>query len=328
MSKRRQSVRSNRVCFTLNNPSDSEIECLTTHVRTAFSNGWLEFCVIGKEVGEKGTPHLQGFIHLKTSYLKAVNGNVSYWKKLPGLQRSHLESARGTDLESQVYCRKDGNVLVELGEPALPLSRWQKIVQSTTMEQILEDDPEAVVKHYFAIEKILARQRQATISAPEKLLPWQKECLNRVVTQNSRQILFVVDLEGGCGKSILARWMMHHWGAFSCRGGKMADLAHARSKMPTAVVNVFDFARVKKVEQWPMDFLEQVKDSWMLTTKYDSGRLVLPDRQRVVVFSNVAPDPGVLSADRYDIWHLDSTQIVLSELSEENIPALIALRPK
>jgi hypothetical protein len=59
------------------------------------------YCVIGQEVGESGTPHLQGYIYFGTL------------KSLPQLRalnpRAHYEMARGTVEENFAYCTKDGN---------------------------------------------------------------------------------------------------------------------------------------------------------------------------------------------------------------------------
>lgn len=50
-----------RWCFTINNYSDAEFEEVKT---------WLvehsTYAIVGKEVGESNTPHLQGFMILKS----------------------------------------------------------------------------------------------------------------------------------------------------------------------------------------------------------------------------------------------------------------------
>ena len=51
---------STRYCFTLNNYTDNDIELL----RKFYAN-YCKYLVYGKEVGESGTPHLQGFFTLK-----------------------------------------------------------------------------------------------------------------------------------------------------------------------------------------------------------------------------------------------------------------------
>jgi hypothetical protein len=51
---------SNRWCFTLNNWTEEEY----VQIVQSFSQGGHNY-VIGKEVGENGTPHLQGYVEVK-----------------------------------------------------------------------------------------------------------------------------------------------------------------------------------------------------------------------------------------------------------------------
>ena len=110
--------RSNRICFTLNNYTPQEAESFVLDLKAKES--FVNYAIVGKEVGQNGTPHLQGFIHLKTSFLKAKDGGVLTWRGIfPGLARAHLEKAFGTDAQSQKYCEKDGNLLIEVGTPTV-----------------------------------------------------------------------------------------------------------------------------------------------------------------------------------------------------------------
>lgn len=88
--------------FTTNNytPEDEE------HLRALFNKGKVEYLVYGREVGESGTPHLQGFIRFKSQRsIRAVS------KDIP---RSHLEYTKGDLQSNYLYCTKDEDY-VELG---------------------------------------------------------------------------------------------------------------------------------------------------------------------------------------------------------------------
>ncbi|QQP34940.1 Hypothetical protein FKW44_023003 [Caligus rogercresseyi] len=136
-------VRSNKICFTLNNYEDGEqagiLDFLDKNER------WVKFAIIGEEQGSEGTIHLQGYINLKTAFLKAINGNLKFWKKVPGLQRAHLEDARGDDLHTsntaqrvvftglglRIKLDKDIAMFTQLGELGL-VSHTEKLAWSNT----------------------------------------------------------------------------------------------------------------------------------------------------------------------------------------------------
>lgn len=86
--------------FTLNNYTDAERALLDGLVE---SNSHVAFLSYGREVGESGTPHLQGHLELTTRMrvpqLKAILG-----------QRVHLEVRRGSFDQAQEYVEKDGDV--------------------------------------------------------------------------------------------------------------------------------------------------------------------------------------------------------------------------
>ncbi|CAC44748.2 replicase [Canary circovirus] len=93
-----------RWCFTLNNYTAEE----EAKVR-ALLPGEFHFAICGKERGEQGTPHLQGFLHFKKKQ------RLSALKKL--LARAHWEKARGSDHDNEEYCSKENDVILTIGEP-------------------------------------------------------------------------------------------------------------------------------------------------------------------------------------------------------------------
>lgn len=84
-------------CYTINNPSEREI------IRLPEENAVVH--VVGHEVGESGTFHLQGYIRFKT-----VRG-LSWWKE--HYPRAHAEPRKGTEAQAAEYCRKSGNMLFD-----------------------------------------------------------------------------------------------------------------------------------------------------------------------------------------------------------------------
>lgn len=84
------SSRSRAWCFTLNNYSPAEEQ--------SFRDLDCQYILFGHEVGESGTPHLQGYIYFANARsLKSV-------KKVN--DRMHLEAAKGSFLQNKNYCTK------------------------------------------------------------------------------------------------------------------------------------------------------------------------------------------------------------------------------
>ena len=95
-------------CFTLNNWTPAEWEFVQAGL-----GGRAKYLVCGKEVGEAGTPHLQGYVVLKVpKCLSAVAG----WFK----GRAHLEKAEGDASRNLKYCSKEGD-FIEYGERPRPV---------------------------------------------------------------------------------------------------------------------------------------------------------------------------------------------------------------
>ena len=92
-------AQSTRWCFTLNNYTDEEW--------AKVQGLQVAYLCVGKEVGESGTPHLQGFVIFpKRKRLNAVREVFS---------RAHWEVARGSSQQASEYCKKDGDYF-EIGE--------------------------------------------------------------------------------------------------------------------------------------------------------------------------------------------------------------------
>lgn len=76
-------------CFTLNNPTSNEIPIHESE----------RFIIWQREVGESGTPHLQGYIELTKP--TRIN-NMASW-----LRGAHFEPRAGTREQAKAYCEKE-----------------------------------------------------------------------------------------------------------------------------------------------------------------------------------------------------------------------------
>lgn len=117
-----------RWCFTLNNYTENEYNDILK-----YSSNSSKIYIIGKEIGENNTPHLQGYINLKTK------SRLTALKKLN--KRIHWEKVKGSEEQNLAYCSKDGNFITNaaLEQPLKIINNlweWQY-----EMEQILLKEP-------------------------------------------------------------------------------------------------------------------------------------------------------------------------------------------
>jgi hypothetical protein len=128
-----------RYCLTLNNYSIEEYENLILFFSSDSSNKWI----IGKEVGECGTPHLQIYVNFKNKIrftaLKKIN------------DRLHIEITRGDELSNVKYCSKEGDYKsqgLKVPRPLKPLPVmdrwWQKDLIS-----VVEDEPHDRLVYWY-----------------------------------------------------------------------------------------------------------------------------------------------------------------------------------
>lgn len=140
MAAPKREAASKRWCFTLNNPTDEEIRSLDAWLLSDY-----HYAIVGREKGEQGTPHLQGFCHFRAA------------KRLSGLKkifsRAHWEKARGNDQENEAYCSKEGDVVLTLGIPQIT-NRPSALAEAVAavkagrgMREIAEEFSEIYVKH-------------------------------------------------------------------------------------------------------------------------------------------------------------------------------------
>ena len=92
-------TRSRSYCLTINN---YDATALSTLKKLSYA-----YIIVGDEVGESGTPHLQIYVRLKNAVTFS-----SLKKKFP---TAHIEQAKGNDLHNRDYCSKQ-QVLFEDGE--------------------------------------------------------------------------------------------------------------------------------------------------------------------------------------------------------------------
>lgn len=302
---RRNAPRSKYWCFTLNNytPADEQrIKALegTTGI----------YVVYGREVGENGTPHLQGFISFPD------RKRMTYVKNKIG--QCHFSMARMVK-ESIAYCKKDGDV-VEFGVPPQlnggkrnDLEKFKEDVKAGMLDikEIREKHSLVYARFKNFCHEYIRDQSPRHMVEPHPLRKWQAE-LNRTLNGpvDKRKIIFLVDYSGSAGKSWFFRYYEQNHGD-KCQiilPGKKQDMAYVLKE--TNRVVFFDCPKSKQGEYIQYDFLEEVKNGNVFQGKYESREKRFPS-PHVVVAMNEMPNESLLSADRYDIRVFTSADLEL-----------------
>ncbi len=285
-------------CFTVNNYTDENIDSL--------NKVECRYIIYGKEKGKTGTPHLQGYIEL--SKRKSLMGV----KKLTGINEIHLEARKGTPLQASQYCMKEGDFL-ERGNSKTQGVRtdWVEIYdlikEGKTDLEIQDVYPGQYMHAYKGIQKIRSNILEdvqlssvKAIYAEAELRTWQQDCITRLLSQDSRKVLWYYDKVGNTGKSYLAKYLFVKHTAFLVMNGKSADISYAYDSQSLVV---FDFARTLE-EYVNYQVIESFKNGVLFSPKYES-KVKIFQPARVVVFANFLPDTSKLSADRWDIVCMD-----------------------
>lgn len=119
-------------------------------------------------------------------------------------------------------------------------------------------------------------------------------------SQPRRKVTWFYDEKGGEGKTYLADWLEVHRKAYIVTGGKYNDIAYTFDLQEYVV---FDYAR-DMADKFPYKLLEDFKNRRVHSTKYEP--VVKRAKEcKLIVFTNFAPDKNKLSADRWDVHHLN-----------------------
>ncbi len=66
---------------------------------------------------------------------------------------------------------------------------------------------------------------------------------------------------------------------------------------------VFDMARCNNPDYWPWNFMENLKNGWYTSTKYQ-GEMKIFEAPKIIVLTNSMPPKDKLSKDRYEIYEI------------------------
>jgi len=159
-------------CFTLNNYTPEELAVI---YETVDNSDVFKYAIIGKETGESGTPHLQGYLVYKNPVrFNTVRQAVS--------MRSHIEPAKGTAVQNVAYCSKE-DAFREWGtrpisnkdKGRLEKERYSQAWDHAARGNLEDIDADLRIRHYSTLKRIFddkMTERQLVDTEEEMLWYW------------------------------------------------------------------------------------------------------------------------------------------------------------
>lgn len=249
-------TQSKRWCFTLNNPKKGWLD----QIEQEFKRLNLSY-IIGSEVGEKGTPHLQGYIESKKKMRPSqIKWDFGKWNQ------AHWEKAKGSSIDNAKYCSKDGQFVMQgLKMPKVEKKRWLNISLYPWQEKVLKE-----------LKK----------EPDDRTINWIWEPDGNMGKTTFQKYIFskldYVSVTGGKASDM-----------------KNGIIEYIKLHDTTPSIVLINIPRVYQ-DFVSFQGIEEIKDMFFYSGKYEGG-MVCGDPPHVVVFANHYPDTSKMSADRWQI---------------------------
>jgi len=153
--------------ITLNNPTQDEL--------SGFRDRSVAYSIYQIEIGERGTEHAQGFLHL------IRRERVSHVKRI--FPRAHIEITRGTISDNIDYCSKEETrvrgpfeygrrPVSEVGARNDILAFREAIKEGKSDSELLDDFPHMIIKYQKFIYFVRSATLQPRNSKPSTVVHW------------------------------------------------------------------------------------------------------------------------------------------------------------
>lgn len=259
-----------------------------------------------------GRLHYQGYVvfknHKRPSVIKKMN------------QQAHFEERMGSHSEAKNYSGKSDSYVAgpwtfgdDTGVPETAGSRSdllavkKQIDNGKRVRDLMREDSHfgtisRAYKYFKQYEDDIKEEKnlkEFIDDCPKELTKqWQKDLLEHFKTQDRRTITWVVDEEGGKGKTEFTNYLQANGEAslFTSVGGASQHIAHAFDYQDYVI---FDFTREKR-DFVNYSIIENFKDGKLFKSKWESKMVNFKSRP-VVVFANFEPEEGKLSMNRINL---------------------------
>lgn len=259
-------------CFTLNNYTEEQSSKIQSSIK--------EHCRLGfynQEVGESGTPHLQGYVELKTK-----GRPIGVF----GIKQIHWAKAKGNKDQNFMYCSKDAGGELE----RMSFTHGYKLKKKLKVISKLRPWQEACME---LIDMEFMENDDRTINwVVDEDGGAGKTAFCKYMSTVRKQLLIIT---GGGYKDIACTLKLY-------MDNKDFDINDE-------TVVFFNVPRDSD-DQGMISYkaLESLKDGLITSTKYESSTLVF-NSPVVWVFSNNRPEMSKLSQDRWKIYKILNNEL-------------------
>lgn len=263
-------------CFTLNNYTSEEMAVMADLFR-GINCEWI----IGKEVGEQGTPHLQGFVYFN------AKGGTRPMEKVKN-KRIHWEKCKGTKEQNIIYCKKEGNFIY--GNKLM--ADWLKDID------------------------IIKESKEYRVSLP-KYNPWMGDILNIISkTPDYRHIYWYWEECGNTGKTEFQKYIFTNYDRVVILGGKSSDMKngivdyYSKNKYLPKIILI----NLPRSTSTYISYsgLEEVKDMMFYSGKYEGG-MICGERPHMIIFANREPPEDKMSKDKFQVVEIINQSLTFKD---------------
>lgn len=269
-----------------------------------YDNNKFKYLIMGSETCPKTKKkHIQGYIEFTNP--RTIGGVKKFFEE----ESMHLEPAKGTREHNITYCSKDNDFITVEG--AKDTTNNKSLTESIDFVKSHINDGSWVILNQYPSKYIRFITLYPDIKKSmdeEKLWHMKEEWLKNfkpnkyqlmfeehINKQNNRQITWIYDKKGGCGKSWYAKFKCYN-GAVLFTNSRSNDIAYAYNGEN---IVIFDFSRNLE-DKINYSVIEHLKNGMIFSSKYKSN-LKMFDSPKIIIMANFKPDLTEMSQDRWDV---------------------------
>ena len=206
----------------------------------------------------------------------------------------------------------------------------RKLERGLLIESILKKCPDTIEEALDIRGRECLKLYQQSSAAYFKmeevvLKPWQEQVIKFIDEPSDRVVYWVVGDKENQGKTFIQNYIRQLYGSRrvlnSEVNAKKNDIAYLLSVEGLTCRDVFLFNLLRSDCDVAYGILENIKDGFLISSKYKSKFVKIQTPNTVIVFSNSLPDCAQLSKDRWKIYKISGDELCrttnLSETGEK-----------